>query len=79
MIPIGIQVAQSLGLNTLAIMFAITFGASNSFMTPIGYQTNTMVYSPGGYKFVDFIRLGTPLSIIMGSITPGLIIWFYGL
>ena len=79
MIPIGIQVAQSLDINTLAVMFSITFAASNSFMTPIGYQTNTMVYGPGGYKFVDFIRLGTPLSIIMGLITPALIIIFYGL
>lgn len=79
MIPIGIQVAQSLDLNTLAVMFAITFAASNSFMTPIGYQTNTMIYGPGGYKFTDFVRLGTPLSILMGLITPGLIIWLYGL
>ncbi len=79
MIPIGIQVAQSLGINTLAVMFAITFAASNSFMTPIGYQTNTMIYGPGGYRFTDFVRLGTPLSILMGLITPALIILLYGL
>ncbi len=79
MIPIGIQVAQSLNINTLAVMFAITFAASNSFMTPIGYQTNTMVYGPGGYKFTDFVRLGTPLSILMGLVTPALIILLYGL
>ncbi|MCC0175407.1 SLC13 family permease [Waterburya agarophytonicola K14] len=79
MIPIGVQVAQTLELNPFAIMFAVTFAASNSFMTPIAYQTNTMIYGPGGYKFTDFVRLGTPLSVIVGLITPGLIIWLYGL
>ena len=79
MIPIGVQVAQTLDLNPLAIVFAVTFAASNSFMTPIAYQTNTMVYGPGGYRFVDFLRLGTPLSIIVGLITPALIIALYGI
>lgn len=79
MIPIGIQVAQSLDLNTFAVTLAVTFAASNSFMTPIAYQTNTMVYAPGGYRFIDFVRLGTPLSIIVTLVTPGLIIWLYGL
>ena len=79
MIPLGIQIAESLGMEPLSVMFAVTFGASNSFMTPIGYQTNTMVYGPGGYKFIDFIRLGTPLSILMTVITPALIILLYGI
>ena len=79
MIPIGVQVAQTLELNPFAIMFAVTFAASNSFMTPIAYQTNTMIYGPGGYRFVDFLRLGTPLSIIVGLITPALIIALYGI
>ena len=79
MIPIGVQVAQTLDLNPFAVMFAVTFAASNSFMTPIAYQTNTMIYGPGGYRFSDFIRLGTPLSIIVGLVTPALIIWLYGL
>lgn len=79
MIPISIQVAQSLGLNPMAIMFAVVFASSNSFMTPIAYQTNTMVYGPGEYRFMDFVRLGTPLSIIISLITPALIIWLYGI
>ena len=60
-------------------MFAVTFAASNSYLTPIGYQTNTMVYAPGGYKFLDFTRLGLPLNIILSIITPWLIILIYGL
>ncbi|NBD15614.1 MAG: SLC13 family permease [Cyanobacteria bacterium] len=79
MIPIAVKVAESLTLNPFAIMFTVTFAASNSFMTPIGYQTNTMVYSPGGYRFRDFTRFGAPLSILQGIITPFLVIWLYGL
>ena len=77
MIPLGVQVAQTLNIAPLAIMFAVIFAASNSFMTPIGYQTNTMIYGPGGYRFTDFIKLGTPLSILMAIVTPALIILLY--
>ena len=79
MIPLSLKVAVSLGIEPIPVMFAITFAASNSFMTPIGYQTNTMIYGPGGYKFADFVRLGTPLSILLAVITPALIILLYGL
>jgi di/tricarboxylate transporter len=79
MIPVAVEVAKTLRMNPYAFMFAVTFAASNSYITPIGYQTNTMVYAPGGYKFLDFTRLGLPLNIILSIITPLLIIWIYGL
>jgi di/tricarboxylate transporter len=79
LLPIAAKVAESLSLNPYAFMFTVMFAASNSFMTPIGYQTNTMVYGPGGYRFTDFLRVGTPLNLLMALITPPLIILFYGL
>jgi di/tricarboxylate transporter len=79
LIPIAAKVAEQLSLNPIAFIFAVTFAASNSFMTPIGYQANTMVYGPGGYKFTDFVRLGLPLNFLMTIVTPPLIILFYGL
>jgi di/tricarboxylate transporter len=79
MIPVAVEVAKTLSLNPIAFMFAVTFAASNSYLTPIGYQTNTMVYGPGGYKFLDFTRVGLPLNLILTIITPLLITWIYGL
>ena len=79
LLPIAVEVAKMLQLNPFAFMFAVIFAASNSFMTPLGYQTNTMVYGAGGYKFLDFVRVGAPLTILMTLVVPPLIIRLYGL
>lgn len=79
MIPIAVKVAETIGLNPLAFMYAVTFAASNSYLAPIGYQTNTMVYAPGGYRFLDYTRLGLPMTITFSMLIPFLIIRLYGL
>ena len=64
MTPIALAVTNQMGLDPRAFIFAVAFAASASFITPVGYQTNLMVYGPGGYKFSDYIRVGFPLAII---------------
>jgi di/tricarboxylate transporter len=65
MTPITLAASANLGLDPRPFIFAICYAASASFITPIGYQTNLMVYGPGGYKFSDYIRVGLPLSITL--------------
>ncbi|MGD8330632.1 MAG: SLC13 family permease [Acidobacteriota bacterium] len=62
--PIAISTAQTIGVDPRPFLMAITFAASTGFSTPVGYQTNTMIYNPGGYKYTDFLRTGVPLSIL---------------
>ena len=64
MTPIALAVAQQMGFDPRPFVFAVAFAASASFITPVGYQTNLMVYGPGGYKFSDYIRVGFPLALI---------------
>lgn len=68
MTPIAIGLATSLGLDPRPLVVAIMIAASASFSTPIGYQTNTLIYGPGGYKFVDFLRFGIPLNLSLAPI-----------
>lgn len=67
MFPIAIAVADQLGISFMPFVIAIMFAASTSFITPFGYQTNLMVYGPGGYRWVDYLRLGLPLNIVVGA------------
>lgn len=79
MVPVGVATAQTLGLNPKAFILTIMFAASTSFFTPVGYQTNTMIYGPGGYKFLDFTKVGLPLNILLAITTPLYIYWLWGL
>ncbi|MBI1180474.1 MAG: SLC13 family permease [Alphaproteobacteria bacterium] len=69
MTPIAIGVAQQLGMDPRPFVIAVMFASSASFATPIGYQTNTLVYGPGGYRFADFLRMGVPMNILVGIVT----------
>ncbi len=71
LLPIAISAAQGLGVDPKPFIIAVCFGASACFATPIGYQTNLLVYSPGGYRFSDYFKLGMPLNVlvwVMGSL-----------
>ena len=67
--PVVIGLATTLGVDPRPLVLVVMIGASASFATPIGYQTNTLVYGPGGYKFSDFIRFGVPLNVVCAIVT----------
>jgi di/tricarboxylate transporter len=75
--PIAWQTAADLGVNPMPFVMAITVAASCGFATPMGYQTNLMIYGPGGYKFRDYVRFGGPLNLLVMALTVALapLIW----
>jgi len=77
LVPIALSVAQQVGVDPKPLLAAIAFGASASFATPIGYQTNTLVMGPGGYVFSDYLRLGGPLNLLMWVTATALIPLFW--
>jgi di/tricarboxylate transporter len=79
MTPIVIGLAGQIGVDPRPLVVAVMFAASASFATPIGYQTNTLVYAAGNYRFADFLKLGIPMNIVVGLSTCIAIYFFYGM
>lgn len=77
MSPIALSAAATLGVDPKPLLMAVCFAASTSFATPVGYQTNTMVLHPGGYRYTDFMRIGIPLNIIFWILSVCLIPMFW--
>ncbi len=77
--PIAMALAEQMHLPYTPFFVAIAFAASGDFITPMGYQTNLMVYGPGGYTFKDFAKVGTPLTVLYAVICITFITWFYNL
>jgi di/tricarboxylate transporter len=79
MVPLALAITRQAGLDPQPFMLAIMLAASASFATPLGYQTNLMVYGPGGYRFSDFLRAGIPMNILVGVTALSTLLLFYPL
>jgi di/tricarboxylate transporter len=77
LIPVVVDAAQGVGAAGFPFLLVVTFGASTAFVTPIGYQTNLMVYGPGGYRFTDYARVGAPLQLLLTVVTTLSIAWLW--
>ena len=75
--PIALETARALGVSPMPFMIALMMAASCGFATPIAYQTNLMVYGPGGYRFTDYLRFGGPLTLLVWGLTVGLTPWVW--
>ncbi|MFB6156493.1 MAG: SLC13 family permease [Haloferacaceae archaeon] len=79
MLPVAVSAARDVGADPFAFVLAVTFAASTAFVSPIGYQTNLFVYGPGGYRFSDYVRAGTPLLLLLSVVTVAGIALMWGL
>jgi di/tricarboxylate transporter len=77
--PISVSIAQTLGMPVEPFVLAVLFGANLSYATPMAYQTNLLVMNAGGYKYIDFIKVGIPLTLIVWAMLTGMLTWIYKL
>jgi di/tricarboxylate transporter len=78
-LPVAVSTAAEVGADPFSFALAVTFAASTAFTTPVGYQTNLMVYGPGGYRFSDYVRVGAPLQLLLAVVTSAGIALYWGL
>lgn len=79
MCPIALQLAAGYGASPDAFLMAVAVGASCAFLTPIGHQNNTIILGPGGYKFIDYVRVGAPLEILVVALGVPMLLWVWPL
>jgi di/tricarboxylate transporter len=77
LVPVALSLGSALAIDPRPFVIAVCFAASAAFITPMGYQTNLMVYGPGGYRFLDYTRFGLPLNLLFWILATGLIPWFW--
>jgi di/tricarboxylate transporter len=77
MLPLALSTASQLGVSFMPFVIAVMMAASAGFATPFGYQTNLMVYGPGGYKFIDYVKVGLPLDFLIAAVTIALAPWAF--
>jgi di/tricarboxylate transporter len=75
--PVALSIAQQAGIDPRPFLIVVAIAGSASFATPIGYQTNLMVYGPGGYRFTDFLKVGIPMNLFIGLVTVSIVYLFY--
>jgi len=77
LVPVAISLGQILGIDIFGLTLIVMFAASTSFLSPIGYQTNTMIFGTGLYKFTDFAKVGAPLNLLLMVVTSISVWWLW--